>query len=783
MRRCTASSPGSALDPIGREPVPGYRLLERVGVGGAGEVWSAEAPGGLRVALKIVRLSGPLGQREMTNLRILRSIRHPNLLAYFGAWQADGRLIIGMELADRSLWDRLAEARREGLAGIPLSELLDALFETAKVIDFLNEPRHELAGRSDVAIHHRDIKPQNIMLIGQGVKVADFGLSCLDDQHTTAQNLGLTFAYASPETFRNCPGSRSDQYSLGISYCQLRAGRLPFLGPPASVMLGHLSGEPDLSALPEPERTVLGRALAKDPAGRWPDCKSFVRALAHCAAMGAPETIAAATADTPDELSTSRSILIPPLSDSSDASISVPPDSGSSVDRSVYCLGDPSVPSDPIDERSGTPTVVLAESSMVQVPRRTPRTIFVAASLIAACLTVWSLSWKLTSRAADLSERLDLADTHQAGRSQDETPSLRRSSIPETRPAGIPAPPMPHRGSSHRPAPWMASNSNAPAISIDREALKGAATRVLTRFFMIRARLSWELAGYLKRLDDAITADTTSPTMVAGTAVPDRPAPPADVPAREPQLTMPETLRVEAGRSQSIPILIAPKPFDGPVTVHFEGLPSGVWLPDLTIPAGHTRAEAQIRARADVASAMVTVGVVARAGSRKATAQVRLEVRANPAMLQRTRGHTLLACGRPAEAIAAFTKALEVGVSDPLVHSNRAFAYSLLDRHDLAIGDYTEAIRLKPDDPDLRYHRGMAFLNRGDDVPALLDLDTAIRLDPGHARAYSARARIHLKRGDLARAQADSERAARLIQREGTSVGTGSGESRPRTAP
>src|SRR5262245_33493673 len=109
MRVCTPSLSWPARARAGSELVPGYRLLERIGSGGAGEVWSAAAPGGLRVALKIVRLAGGLGQRERANLRILRAIRHPNLLAYFGAWQSEGRLIIGMELADRSLWDRYVE--------------------------------------------------------------------------------------------------------------------------------------------------------------------------------------------------------------------------------------------------------------------------------------------------------------------------------------------------------------------------------------------------------------------------------------------------------------------------------------------------------------------------------------------------------------------------------------------------------------------------------------------------------------------------------------------------
>ena len=150
-----------------------------MGAGGAGEVWCAEGPGGLPVALKLVRLACKLGGRELDNLRILRAVRHPNLLAYFGAWTTDDLLIIGMELAECSLWDRFNRLSSEHLAGIPFPELLAIMGEVARVIDFLNEPRHELDGKTDVAIHHRDIKPQNIMLLGGGVKVADFGLSCL----------------------------------------------------------------------------------------------------------------------------------------------------------------------------------------------------------------------------------------------------------------------------------------------------------------------------------------------------------------------------------------------------------------------------------------------------------------------------------------------------------------------------------------------------------------------------------------------------------------------------
>jgi serine/threonine-protein kinase len=293
--------------------VPGYRVLERIGAGGAGEVWRAEAPGGLPVALKIVRLVGGLGQRERTSLRILRAIRHPNLLVYFGAWQFEDRLIIGMELADRSLWDRYVEATGDGLAGIPLGELLAILGEAAKVIDFVNEPSHQLEGRCGVAIRHRDIKPQNIMLIGPGVKVADFGLSCLSDQTGASRpTTGLTVGYAAPETFRRQTSVTSDQYSLAATYCQLRVGRLPFVGSTAAVMQGHLFGVPDLSLLPEPERPMVSRALAKEPSARWPSCREFIQALAQARAWGSPESIAAVWADILDEASDSASVLVPP---------------------------------------------------------------------------------------------------------------------------------------------------------------------------------------------------------------------------------------------------------------------------------------------------------------------------------------------------------------------------------------------------------------------------------------------------------------------------------------
>src|SRR5262249_31841856 len=77
----------------------------------------------------------------------------------------------------------------------------------------------------------------------------------------------------------------SDQYSLAVTYCHLRTGRLPFTGSAARLMAGHVSQPPDLDMLPEPERVVVERALAKEPTRRWPSCRAFAEALSATAQL------------------------------------------------------------------------------------------------------------------------------------------------------------------------------------------------------------------------------------------------------------------------------------------------------------------------------------------------------------------------------------------------------------------------------------------------------------------------------------------------------------------
>lgn len=276
----------------GEEPVPGYRLAERIGAGGSGEVWRAEGPGGFPVALKFIRLAGHAtpGGSDLRALEILKAIRHPNLLACFGSWMVGDHLVLGMELADRTLWDRFVEAVDGGLAGIPRAELLDAMEATAAAVDALNAPGLTREGTPRPGIQHRDLKPRNILLVGGGVKVGDFGLArWLERSQASHTGHGWTPAYAAPEFFRGTTAAQSDQYSLAVTYCHLRGGRLPFDGDPAGLTAGHLMFEPDLSRLPAPERPAVLRAMDKDPRRRWPDCRAFVAALRDAGPV--PETI------------------------------------------------------------------------------------------------------------------------------------------------------------------------------------------------------------------------------------------------------------------------------------------------------------------------------------------------------------------------------------------------------------------------------------------------------------------------------------------------------------
>jgi serine/threonine protein kinase len=251
----------------------GYKLIKRIGSGGFGEVWQAEAPGGFPAAVKIIfrSLDHADAQAELKALDVIKKLRHPFLLQTQSNYQKEDRLFIVMELADGSLRDRLRECVKAGQSGLPADELLGYLRDAAEALDYLHREH----------VQHRDIKPENILLLQGRAKVADFGLARLQEgtRLGTASG-GGTPAYMAPEIWHGRISPHSDQYSLATAYVELRLGRRPFLGEGlANVMEQILHGTPNLDPLPAAEQAVLLKALAKESADRYPTCKAFAQAL------------------------------------------------------------------------------------------------------------------------------------------------------------------------------------------------------------------------------------------------------------------------------------------------------------------------------------------------------------------------------------------------------------------------------------------------------------------------------------------------------------------------
>src|SRR5260370_4754523 len=212
------------------EAMPGYRLIERIGGGGFGEVWKATAPGGLHKAIKFVSSDlnnlGDTGQRadqELKALNRIKDVRHPYILSLerIERDKEDGQLIIVMELAERNLGDRFRECRSHGLPGIPRDELLRYMEEAAEALDLMN---------NSYQLQHLDIKPANLFVMFNHVKVAAFGLVKYLEGSQASVTGGLTPVYAAPETLDGIVTRVSDQYSLAIVYQALLTAPRPFAG-------------------------------------------------------------------------------------------------------------------------------------------------------------------------------------------------------------------------------------------------------------------------------------------------------------------------------------------------------------------------------------------------------------------------------------------------------------------------------------------------------------------------------------------------------------------------
>jgi serine/threonine protein kinase len=142
-------------------------------------------------------------------------------------------------------------------------------------------------------LQHLDIKPHNLFLVSNHVKVGDFGLvDRLTDVEKTPANQrqgGVTPLYASPELLRGRVSRQCDQYSLAIVYQQLLTGTVPFWCQNLyELMVLHMTGEPNLTPLPADDRPMVARALTKRAADRYPSCSDFIQALVCGNSTGKP---------------------------------------------------------------------------------------------------------------------------------------------------------------------------------------------------------------------------------------------------------------------------------------------------------------------------------------------------------------------------------------------------------------------------------------------------------------------------------------------------------------
>lgn len=258
----------------------GYVMVRQIGRGNFGEVWLSEAPGGVEVALKLVAI--PSGHRikqtELRSLDLMKRLRHPFLLQVQAFWVSEEQITIAMELADQSLRDSAAE---HGDQGMPHGELLRLMLEAAEGIDYLHREH----------VVHRDIKPENLLVLKGHIKVADFGLARFLDESglsIAATQVAGSPLYMAPEVWEGKPEFASDQYSLAMTYIELRLGRPPFASTSiVTLMQEHLHGQPDLSGLPEDEREVLRKALGKRPERRFGSCTEMVQTLQSAASLAA----------------------------------------------------------------------------------------------------------------------------------------------------------------------------------------------------------------------------------------------------------------------------------------------------------------------------------------------------------------------------------------------------------------------------------------------------------------------------------------------------------------
>jgi len=258
-------------DQIGR-----YLLLDPLGHGAMGQVFRAYDPDlDRQVALKILHERGGPDARDrlLREAKAMARIHHPHVITVYDAGMHEDSVFIAMELVE----------------GPSLERWLAGSRSPAEILDVLTGAARGLAAAHAAGVTHRDFKPANVLVTADGHgKVGDFGLAGIDDPASPTAESGHVMgspAYMSPEHFAGVGvDARSDQFSFAITLHEALHGARPFSATTwPELVVQVTTGE--LTSAPTTRRGgidgILRRALAVDPAQRFPTMNALIEALAR----------------------------------------------------------------------------------------------------------------------------------------------------------------------------------------------------------------------------------------------------------------------------------------------------------------------------------------------------------------------------------------------------------------------------------------------------------------------------------------------------------------------
>src|ERR1700730_10929722 len=272
-----------------------YELLRRIATGGMAEVYLARraGPHGFQKTVAVKRILPQFARDPdfvamfVDEARVCARLGHPNIVQVFDFGEEDGELYMAMEYVDGTTGARLVRAVAVRGEDIALDVCLHVTLSILRALDCAHGARDE-EGRP-LSLVHRDVSPGNVLIDRSGaVKLTDFGIARAAEieRRTDAGQLKGKLGYMSPEQVVGRElDARSDIFTLGIVLAEMLILRPLFSGGKELDVLIRIR-DADLSAIdrttarvPDDVRSLMFRALARDPLLRWPTAAAFAQAL------------------------------------------------------------------------------------------------------------------------------------------------------------------------------------------------------------------------------------------------------------------------------------------------------------------------------------------------------------------------------------------------------------------------------------------------------------------------------------------------------------------------